>query len=1773
MYPYTDTDEYGNPIEPIGATSSLRVLSLSDQVTQDKAQDIGFGDRANISLKAGLYGMANNFISLGKWTGLADEETELYDVKQILSDERYDLGLEYAANENLYNLAGDLAFSLVPGGAAMWGLRAMKNASTIGKGVASMMNFGGARAYAAKEAISDAYKTLGSAAGATDNVKKLRRSVIGYTVAQEAFDGAVTTAAVELTLNTGTELNTEGVSTATALGHLGTSMLFGAGFQGLLGGAFGAVSRLGETKKVLGEVVNGEINHSYRGYVSQGAGYEGDDVAKIVTEVDKLHSMTPANKPEEIARETALAQAERVLKESVAKATASVTEGLPRNAPNPLRSSLLAQSETPEGRKALVELMQGSEGGFRPIHANDLRSVDRLGVGGELGKRVATSVKAKAEAGEDAAAALGANAKALDLAEYDRVLSKVLAHDELTPYDADAWITLKGKSVYAKAEANPKFKAEMGKLLDDLEYAKGNELDDFAAMKHVYDAKVAMDGKAFSKAYPEMNKMFKSLGAEEARQIFGRKSTLFFDTVSGTAHEAPARTLGNVTKHEMSLSGGSITYQGLGDSVGVQTTVKALGLGKDHSEDLLQFQAQRVLGGRVLDEELASKGFSKVGAGGGAAGADAQLSAAEVFAIEKSLMQAAEGIDALVPDSSGMYVLQLGRKQVKVEAADLHESLAQAKSLMFNKLQKANPNANASELARSIGVSEKFILSRGLHGDVRLATGDAYRVGLRDMVSDAGELTQKTSYALDYSMPNMTYQANADIYAHMASESAKLAMKNREDVANLFPELSAGMPASLPMEDVSGYGTRRFLGNSAQIGSYQGLVAKASYINDTVQTQNRAAYKGVTEYIRPSAEAMFANRDAAAEYAAHVEWYSQVKGGQVRKWGDDALVRADIADELIKAGAKSGDMDALKGVDKKDFWKWNTAEAKNVAADLQAQVRDVVTKPKGRLMAIAGRVLDTHPDNYYLPPRTYEHATYIVERGNPIAGESKKVYRIVGDTAEDLRAKVAVEKARATADGRKVFEAPPTSVNEYKEAQRLYEWSGDARLDQMRSAGADSKVNRSGQVPNAFPETDAKLLLEEQAAWFMRQIESNHGNAVEIHFAEEFRMLRELARQADAVASTDLGRNRFATVLFGDGVAKQRKASDWEQVLTLAKGGDVGNLNLWGGINNFVEDIGAGVGTKIREGWKNVRKVSKEYREGEAAKMQAWDDEAEAVRSRLAESGINLQAGNYLAERAARETRLEGRDFRLFVGSANMLQATAMFRLDLIDTYVNVLGSIVKAGGEIAALKKIAAARGTTGVLAKEADELFGAGKIVGPPVETVENVLSQWSPAKAIAQGFKFMFSDQRHAKIEEWIKADLMMDTHGLTSSAFDAARLDVTSIHTSADAVAAAHKYRTAVSKVVNTLAKPADFSNLAIQVGMLHMAERLGTAAGLQGKELHTFMSTFNRRVNAVTNPSQKPRLFQGAAGMALSLYQSYQFHMLNNLFRYAEGGVRTAPAAIAALNAGFFGAQSVPGFQQMNAMIAERNGAKGHTDMYGALAKVLGSDAESRDMFDFALYGAGSWALQNNTFVRGDMNPRAATLIPTSMADIPAMQAFKRVVDGSVTAASRMAHGESWVASPLEAVVGMGFNRPLRGLAEVARGRSIDGSASTVVYHDDVLSLATLNRLAGARPIDEAIVRDYQSRFYVNKAASVEAKKNLSGHIKRMYAESPEAVNNPDNIARWQMIYQKANGSLKNWENYMRDQTLKVDDDLSQRLEDAVKKSPDSLAQYRAIIGY
>lgn len=1772
------------------STSATKLLLIPDHIREANKPQIDMIDRLNITFKTATYGTLNNFIELGKWSGLASEDSTTYDIKQMLSDERYDLGVEYSQNQNLYDMFGSLVASFAPGSAALWGIRAMKAASFAGGGtsrLASMMVAPYTRAEAARKVYMAEAEKIGSETGkqALTTYTKAKHDMWKWTTAQQAYEGAVVGTAIEFSLNAGHTLNNDALTASQALGHLGAGIAFGAIAQGAIGGVWVSRGLTAEGNALRTGTINAEeLPYLQTPVVGNAQG--GTKAAMYLGAYDAISKVKPTTPLMEAAQNSAKLKAETQLTEQLRDMYSPELVqkfGEKGIANDTLYSTMMRMTKDDKGREELAARLQGGAQ-FRMPNSRDFQRVAGVAAAGDaatVGGATTTLGKLQAVARPATSTPKGV----VDAAEYDRLVARLSSGAE--PKDLDitdlrsildfrAHGGLQQSVGKAKLSTPTQLADESNALFVDhgipMHKLADDTYEDYANWQQVYKLRSEMGSKEFKAAYPTYARVLKDMGAQDATHLFGRKRTLFTNLKTGAITGEIGRHLGDNPLVQVNASTNTVMLKGAAEvttyTKGINGMPKAADARRitgvsdssQASTDLLEYQAQRVLAssrsrkdGAELAATVGSKDWSNINA----------LENALVGAVGK------DGIAATI---------KLGKTDYDVQP--LIEKLAAFKIGEYERLAAANPSASADEIASAIGVSEKFVVSRGQVGKFTDATGNSWEVGLKDVAESADELLKPRHYALDYDAPSYFSKHSPEIWAYQTGEAAKARAGRQAVVAAtmLNEEQRALLPDAIPVEAVMGYNRERFTTNTAQIGGYQSLQQWAAGIGDHVMRWASDESIAIRQKLVGVSDVMLRDTKSKGEVAAATEWYSRAKGELMWASDDTVIASAYKKDWLAAKDAGVSAKDFAKQLGQDEAWVFQEPLAAGYLREMGKAVYSSITKPKMALHQEMGKSLDVAEDVFYLPPRDYAFATYLIRRNkNPLAESEEEVLRVVGATEEELGTALANARAKEAAGGYSFTEVTRNDVNAYKQAQKRWEFSDD----KLRGSGARSGLNRSGQAGSFMPEADAHRLVDEHNRWINRQVEMKYGNAIELNYADEFAMLQRMADDAsNKMEGRALGAMAKARVIMGKGVATQKYVSDYETLMATMKGGDAANPSVWKDINNSVDAFGA----KVWEGVARTFRGGKVQEVGRKAKGKLFGQEvldegdramgfaatADAMLARLKDAGIEANAGEYVAARIVRETGASPADVRGLVSAANRVQSMLMFRLDAADAAMNVLGAMTKGAGELSYLMSRRPKLGPEqqAIFDSEMYALFGtrAGSIGADGTQSLPKI----HIGKALVEGIKGLFIAEGKAEIDDFVAKGLMLKPHQLMRDAFEEMRLD-----TSGTVKQGLEGWRKQLeeggSKLFGVLSTPSDFSNMAVQYSALKIADRLGRAAGMQGAELNQFMWTFNRRVNAVTNPLHKPRMFQGSVGLAMSVYQSYTFHMLNNLFRYADKGVKAAPAAIVAMNASFFGAGSVPGFQQLNQMIAERS--DGNTDLYGAITKAAGGDREGRDLSDFLLYGAGSALLQSNLFVRGDMNPRNATIVPTSVWDFPTIQAVGRVVDSVGAASQRLVHGEAFLPTVADAVVGLGLNRPLRGMWEVAKGRSVDGNAATVQFHEDVWDTATIARAAGLRPLNEAIVRDYQSRTYQIRASQHQAKKALGAHIRRMYDEKGEGVFEQEGqMQDWMRMYQKANGSAANFQGFLQDQLTKGDVELGVRLEKMVGKNSSAIAQYRAIVG-
>ena len=308
--------------------------------------------------------------------------------------------------------------------------------------------------------------------------------------------------------------------------------------------------------------------------------------------------------------------------------------------------------------------------------------------------------------------------------------------------------------------------------------------------------------------------------------------------------------------------------------------------------------------------------------------------------------------------------------------------------------------------------------------------------------------------------------------------------------------------------------------------------------------------------------------------------------------------------------------------------------------------------------------------------------------------------------------------------------------------------------------------------------------------------------------------------------------------------------------------------------------------------------------------------------------------------------------------------------------------------------------------------------------------------------------------------------------------------------------------------------------------------------LSSNEANAYINTFVNRVEGNTIASQRPMIFQGPVGQAVGLFQSYQFNLMQQMFRYVAEGTGKDAAMLLGLQGTFFGMQGLPAFNFINQhIVGSLSGNREHRDLYDATYGIAG-----KQMGDWLMYGLPSNMLQANIYTRGDINPRQVTVIPTSLPDIPVVQAFGKFFGSVYETIKKTGAGAPVWESFLQGLEHNGISRPLAGLAQSMQAFGAGGQVystsgkGTVLYSNDLMSWSTAVRLAGGKPLDEAIVNDGVYR--------IQAYSQMNRDKMNLLAESIKAAtiqgNQPDAVAtaRFAEEYAKAGGKQWNFNKFM-----------------------------------
>lgn len=704
----------------------------------------------------------------------------------------------------------------------------------------------------------------------------------------------------------------------------------------------------------------------------------------------------------------------------------------------------------------------------------------------------------------------------------------------------------------------------------------------------------------------------------------------------------------------------------------------------------------------------------------------------------------------------------------------------------------------------------------------------------------------------------------------------------------------------------------------------------------------------------------------------------------------------------------------------------------------------------GKSLKAAQGLEDNKDSSVYYPlkpqPRDYPFFAFVKDETVTGAGMGH-TSMIHANSQADLESmiKMARENTRYS-----VYTKADTE-NFYK-AQQAYEWDRTLHDNYM-----DAGLKSAGVNNQFFPKTDPSKIVDSWLEAERRADSVLARETVTTKFGHEFDQLESLGSQYTNVASSRYG----VTAKAIEGTVQNPYNDYRKTALNISR---LSEHPLLTAFNRNLESGVSGVYQKVVDAWDSIKSV----------------EDLQKVNDALQAAGVDHAYKNaaevLLANHTAPKPYLSN-----FIRGANAILSNTFLRLDPLNALNNALGAQVLLGhetsGQVKALLRSMDEAGVT--VPGTQDTILSPSKLIAKANANYWKAMNESTPVDALrretyrANGWTTSISDQHKA----------MLDTLSL-SGAENPAQLN-----TKLSQAMSVAKELTAKGEVWSGN-KLAEEYNRFVAADVGRQISDLHIKAGLLDQDAQTsFISTFVNRTQGNTLASQRPLLFQGPIGQAVGLFQTFQFNTMQQLFRgVAEGGPKDA-AMLMGLQGTMYGLNGLPGFQYINQhILGTASGNPNHTDAYSTLYGAAGKTAG-----DWLMYGIPSNILQTNIYSRGDINPRTLTVIPTAPQDIVAVSAFSKFASNLKDTVSKIQGGGNVWQSVLQGLEHNTLSRPLSGIAQTLQ--AVDGgkvysttNQGDVSFVNDLFSMATLSRLAGGKPLDEALANDEVQRAKVYQAA-------------------------------------------------------------------------------------
>ena len=746
----------------------------------------------------------------------------------------------------------------------------------------------------------------------------------------------------------------------------------------------------------------------------------------------------------------------------------------------------------------------------------------------------------------------------------------------------------------------------------------------------------------------------------------------------------------------------------------------------------------------------------------------------------------------------------------------------------------------------------------------------------------------------------------------------------------------------------------------------------------------------------------------------------------------------------------------------------------------------------------------------YVPPvnaKDYPHFAIVSDSSITGTGHKKMIYAATESELDQLIAKVnqsdpTLEVSKNTARTKK-------EIEEFKKAHGEYQ--SDLALNDNYM---DAALHRAGVSQRYFPITDPAKFTDEIMQYHMNKERQLVREAVSTKYAKEFYELQKMGAEY-----TNLATSKFSvkSLVANIGEAVKNPYQDYIRLaLDLPQSA---NAQVW-------TTMGYHLDNKVSAFYNNIA--------NSLVKTKSVE-ELDYINEQFKKAGITTVYDSAL-DMLANHTAPKG-VLTKFVSRANALFASTILG-DMLNAANNIVGMMILTAPEMKHVTDAIKAGNANAV--GELSQLSML-KFSGKDIELL-------APKKLMAQAVRNWFNKD----LVELAKREGAVTRHAQELHAiYDEGTLIGT------ESVAELNSKLTNMyngtmqimdwvrRKTGNGFAE--QFTRFVAWDSMRQvtaLAEKHGILDAVTSK---SYRNTFVNRTQGNYLASQRPLMFTGPAGQALGLFQTYQFNLAQNLFRHVAEGNSKSIAMMAALQGTIYGASSMPGFQAINTyLIGTAGGNPQHKDLFTAAFGSLNHEAAEWLMYGASsnMLGLFSPDLKMNMYTRGDLNPRSATIVPSSFEDIPIVKGTVKLLGSVIDTAGKLIEGDASPARTiLQGIEHAGVNRSLAGMAQVAEaffnkdGKSYSTTnAGNLSATNDLVSLANLGRVLGARPLDEALAIDEGFRYTQYQAAD-QARLDRLGSIVKSKVIGGEKLNREE-LADFAERYVSAGGRQENFNKWI-----------------------------------